>query len=170
MDDLIDNYTNSIHLLLEVGNAEELVNDINMSYKLGTTLKELESYIYSNGTNIGDEDMYYYEARGCNFPPDTIASCIGYIYIISDNTTRYKVGCHIGTKDELIDEYINTIPQLVIHLFLEVENPRRLEDDIKTTYGDYRIEDIMDEPIDWYSGITLEELELYIVNRGTNKV
>lgn len=99
MDELLDNHTNSIHLLLEVGNAEQLVNDI---HKTGSTFQELETYIYANGTNIGDEDMYYYEARRCPgcvwCTQDTIVPCRGHVYIMGGNDNKYKVGYNRGTK------------------------------------------------------------------------
>jgi len=66
-----------------------------------------------------------------------------YIYIIRDGSNpainRHKVGSHIGTRDALIDEYMDILPNMVLELFREVISATELEISIEKQFASRRI-------------------------------
>lgn len=86
-----------------------------------------------------------------------------YIYILIDcnNNNLCKVGIHTGSKKKLINKYITAIPNIEIKLFKMINNPKIMEDEIKSCFEDYRVKNANGKLSEWYN-INYKIIERYI--------
>lgn len=77
---------------------------------------------------------------------------MGYIYILSkeSNPGEYKIGYHSGTKEKLINRYITSIHDLIIHHFIQVEDHKAEEKRLHSKLSEYRIKNSNGNPCEWF--------------------
>ena len=75
------------------------------------------------------------------------------VYVLSEpsngNPNRYKIGSHTGELNKLISRYITSLPDLVVHYFIELNNAKEIERIFKTNFENKRINNRNGNKCEW---------------------